>query len=938
MTPMADERENEHGRRTRLEGRLEGDSVTGLFRLLAEREATGVLRLERDERECSLYLEEGRIIFATSNDPNHRLGELLLRQGRIGFGELEQAVERLGRGQRLGTLLVEDGALSAQGLVQAVVDQVRDVVLGLIGWQRGRYDFDEGPLPTREVITLDLSTPELILQGIGQVEDWDRIRRAVGSPRSLLERGPALDEEAESIPELGATETAILEKLERPLTVDELCREVFASSFEVYRAVWALGCLDLVRPREREYPRPLPGEIPRQGRLESVGMSSLLLETCRAGETGVLRVWGPAGERSVHLKDGAVVFATSSDPNDSLVSYLLRRGVIGVRDRDEAARRLLSNKRIGTLLVERGSVTGAELEQYVREQVSEIVLGLFSWDGGEYAFEEGELPTLEEITLDSSVETLVLHGVLRVERWPWIVEGLGDLQGVYRLRPDYLDCLDRTEIGPGEWDMISLLKEERSLRELCQSSAFSDFQTARVVWGLLLIGVLERIPDEELREREEQRAREREEAEALAGAAALAVEAGEPGGDAEPGEAEEEPAPPREAEAVAEPAMEVEAEAEPVAEVGAETDEEILAEPEALEEIESLAGPAEAEEPEGDALAQAGELAVEEVLPPAEGAAGTEFPAGLEDDEDPFATVEEEDAEPVPVAVAEADGPFELEDLSSADRPARPVLAEELAPEAEEAAGEGPAFELGEPGESEELDEWPPEAPEGERPVDFELAAEGEERPEGPTLAEEVEAEGESEEAVPTLELDEPASGEDELAATMRLDRESLTPSDLPADEALEAVGEPVPSAAEAESGQDEHAAAEGGEETPEGDDLPQDHLDREIHRFNEKHRFLFDHLRAEIGAGARNFVSSCQRRAGDELSSMFEGCHLGPEGEYDAASLRRNIFDRNIDAYPHVFERLLHTEFDMVRDLLPPDRLERIESGLREIDDRYEP
>lgn len=928
---MADEQPKDHGRRTRLEGRLEGDSVTGLFRLLAERKATGVLKLVRDERECALYIEEGRIIFASSNDPNNRLGELLLRQGRIGFGELECAVERLGRGRRLGTLLVEDGALSAQGLVQAVVDQVRDVVLGLIGWQRGRYEFDEGPLPTREVITLDLSTPELILRGIGQVEDWDRIRQAVGSPRTLLERGPALEDLPTGIPELEATESAVLEKLEHPLTVDDLCREVFASSFEVYRAVWALRCLDLVRPREREYPRALPGEVPRAGRLENVGMPFLLLEICRAGETGLLRVWGPAGERSVHLKDGAVVFATSSDPNESLVSYLLRRGVIGVKDRDEAARRLLSNKRIGTLLVERGSVTAAELEQYVREQVSEIVLGLFSWERGEYAFEEGELPTLEEITLDSSVETLVLHGVLRVERWSWIVEGLGNLQGLYRLRPDYLDCLDRTEIGPGEWDMISLLKQERSLSELCRSSAFSDFQTARVVWGLLLIGVLERIPEEELREREKQAAREREEAEALAGTAAIADESGdealledsgaqpEPGGD---GEAEDG---------------------------GLEGPEPVPLEEESLRSESSL-------EAEDD---RSGELA-EELEPESD-----EIPA------DGHQLAEEQrSADETAGGLGEAEDPFELADLAGDEKPERPLFAEEIAAESGERAGARPPFELGEPGEPDRPMAFEEEAPDGEaaeRSVDFELAAEEEGRATEPTVGEEAPAGGDesaSEEALPTLELEEPVPGELGLASTVRLDRASLAPSDLPVDEPAtygEEPGEELDAAAEsaAEIG-DGEVSEENDEETPVEEslppdakaderesgpvaeapaaDLPQDHLDREIHRFNEKHRFLFDHLRAEIGAGARNFVSSCQRRAGDELSTMFEGCNLGPEGEYDAVSLRRNIFDRNIDAYPHVFERLLHTEFDMVRDLLPPDRLERIESGLREIDDRYEP
>jgi hypothetical protein len=722
--------------------------------------------------------------------------------------------------------------------------------------------------------------------------------------------------------------------------VDALCREVFASSFEVYRSVWSLRCLDLVRTREREYPRPLPGEIPRQGRLESVGMPLLMLEICRAGETGVLRVWGPAGERTVHLKDGAVIFATSSDPNEGLVSYLLRRGVIGVKDRDEAARRLLSNKRIGTLLVERGSVTAAELEQYVREQVSQIVLALFAWESGEYAFEEGELPTLEEITLDGSVETLVLQGILRVERWPWIVDGLGDLRGTYRLRPDYLDCLDRTEIGPGEWDMISLLKEERSLRDLCRSSAFSDFQTARIVWALLLIGVLERVPEEELREREEQAAREREETEALAGAE-----------------------PPSEEAAEALPEGSDAAEEERRAEEGGEEIPEAV-EAEETEESEAVAEAVEAgETEESEAVAEAVE-------------AGDE-------------------TEPLAAAEPPGDEPFELADVT-AGAPGSSVLfpEERAAAEPGEAADSGPAFELGEPGAaSTDAAEEAAEADEGV--VDFELVQDEEEsEPEArepeerPAEAEEIaspEEPSEEGEPMPTLELEEPAPAEVDLAATLKLDASAMAPADLPAateDEpessreiveeagvAAEEVAPPIlaqeadaleesaglqavealqPSETEMEEGTadetGESAAAvdspgEDGEEArEEGDDLPQDHLDREIHRFNEKHRFLFDHLRAEIGAGARNFVSSCQRRAGDELISMFEGCSLGPEGEYDAASLRRNIFDQNIDAYPHVFERLLHTEFDMVRDLLPPDRLERIESGLREIDDRYRP
>ena len=99
-------------------GRLEGMSLPDLLWSLCEQKKTGVLQLSRFELRKSIYIEEGQIVFASSSDPDDRLGELFLREGTITLDQLQESLSQLSRGKRLGTLLVEAGSLAPGDLVQ----------------------------------------------------------------------------------------------------------------------------------------------------------------------------------------------------------------------------------------------------------------------------------------------------------------------------------------------------------------------------------------------------------------------------------------------------------------------------------------------------------------------------------------------------------------------------------------------------------------------------------------------------------------------------------------------------------------------------------------------------------------------------------------------------------------------------------------------------
>ncbi len=480
-----------------VNGRLEGQSVPELLWSLCRRGSTGVLHLTSREITKKIYLRDGRIVFALSGDPDDRLGDLLLREGLITLDQFESAMARLSSGKRLGTLLVEAGHLNPENLVRGVLSQVRGIVLGLFPSEEGEYAFVEGPLPTDEVITLGMRTADILLQGIRQIRSFSRLRKNVGPSSTRFQLAPTWQEILDGL-DIRDGERMLLKRLDEAgpsgVEVDALCREVFLSNFEIYQALCAFLVLGIV-----EHARPADDPAHGAGSAERVERSSLpgiLVRLSRNESTGVLHMARGTVERTLHLRQGSCLFATSNAVDDGLVAHLLRRGVISLADREETARRLLSNKRVGTILLEMGIIDEGDLQATVREQLSEIIFDTFRWNEGDFYFLEGELPTVEEITLDRTVEDLVFAGVRRVTSWPRVREGCGGLGARLVLLPRYLSVLDRMTVGPEEWELISLLKSPKSVLEICRESLLGDFRSCQILWALRLLDAVGEAPVE----------------------------------------------------------------------------------------------------------------------------------------------------------------------------------------------------------------------------------------------------------------------------------------------------------------------------------------------------------------------------------------------------------------------------------------------------------
>jgi hypothetical protein len=233
----------------RLEGRLEESNLAKLMYSICRTGETGTLYLMHGPVTASIYINKGNVVFASSNDPDHRLGELLIRHGQIQYSQYVAASTQLHGGKRLGGVLVEMGYLTAQDLFHYVIEQVKEIIFTLFTWTEGQYRFEIGALPSKEVITLNISTADLVMEGVKQISSWTRVREAVGNLDSIYELAPDFERRLEGLT-LTEGERRILDSVREFRVLDRILENTKFPDFETCRMLWAFSIIGLINHRD----------------------------------------------------------------------------------------------------------------------------------------------------------------------------------------------------------------------------------------------------------------------------------------------------------------------------------------------------------------------------------------------------------------------------------------------------------------------------------------------------------------------------------------------------------------------------------------------------------------------------------------------------------------------------------------------------------------
>lgn len=223
-------------------GDLSETPLPRIFKRLSDERASGVLTLTSGVARKAVYFGVGRIVFAASNLPSDRLGEILMREGRITLEEYEASSRAITRTKRQGRVLVEMGALKPSELWEGVELQMREILRSVFSWQAGRFYFDASALAERERITVDIATEDAILSGIRRLDPARSIRNLIPADGALLQRV----QEA-PVPDLAVFEKHVLELVDGRRTVSRILQESDIGDGETTKVLYALICLGVVR-------------------------------------------------------------------------------------------------------------------------------------------------------------------------------------------------------------------------------------------------------------------------------------------------------------------------------------------------------------------------------------------------------------------------------------------------------------------------------------------------------------------------------------------------------------------------------------------------------------------------------------------------------------------------------------------------------------------
>ncbi|MFQ6008461.1 MAG: DUF4388 domain-containing protein [Candidatus Zixiibacteriota bacterium] len=234
-------------------------------------------------------------------------------------------------------------------------------------------------------------------------------------------------------------------------------------------------------------------DLDLQGNIERFTLPEVFQLIASGRKSGTLGIQKDDSIVMVYFKEGNITYGYGPRETFHLGQLLKERGVLTAQQLQEAVNiqaTTENSKRLGEILISRGFIDRADLERVVKEQVEHLLYSLLSWQSGSFKFYENQFPTDEEITVNLSVENVILEGLRRVDEMNMIRETLPDLDAVYTISASQGGRTRAVTLQAEEWNIMALVDGRRTINEICKASPLGREETLKKLAQLKLAGLI----------------------------------------------------------------------------------------------------------------------------------------------------------------------------------------------------------------------------------------------------------------------------------------------------------------------------------------------------------------------------------------------------------------------------------------------------------------
>ncbi|MFP5309181.1 MAG: DUF4388 domain-containing protein [Actinomycetes bacterium] len=229
-----------------------------------------------------------------------------------------------------------------------------------------------------------------------------------------------------------------------------------------------------------------------RGSLSETSVADLCRGLADAGSTGTVEIDHPDGNGAIVFRSGRIVVAGSPAPRARLGDRLVNAALLSPEQLEQALADQRSDParpKLGALLVERGLVTRDAIRVFVQEQILDALFEVFPWTEGTYRFDPTPLIDEEErLPVELTVDQMLVEVSRRHSEWDQIRGVIADLDAVPTFATGGSNATASLE--PDEFAVLASVDGSRTVRELAEDLGYSEFEAARIVYGLVLLGVI----------------------------------------------------------------------------------------------------------------------------------------------------------------------------------------------------------------------------------------------------------------------------------------------------------------------------------------------------------------------------------------------------------------------------------------------------------------
>jgi len=116
----------------------------------------GVGAIKANGISKNLIFQDGRLIRAATNRKEERIGNIIIQRESLTPTTLDTLVnDAAEQGKKIGQYLVEKGLLSLDALQEILSQQMEQILVDIILWQRGYFYFLERPIGKELIVNYD---------------------------------------------------------------------------------------------------------------------------------------------------------------------------------------------------------------------------------------------------------------------------------------------------------------------------------------------------------------------------------------------------------------------------------------------------------------------------------------------------------------------------------------------------------------------------------------------------------------------------------------------------------------------------------------------------------------------------------------------------------------------------------------------------------------